>query len=542
MKREEQQFLNDLDKHLWTAANRLLPMIDAAVYKHVVLGLIFLKYVSDAFRERRTELETHFRDSTHDYYLNDESLITDELEARDYYTEKNVFWVPALARWDFIKDNAKVANGTILKVKNGNTTEYKFNGIGRLLDDALEAVEKDNPKLKGVLEKDFARRQIDSTLPGLIDLIAEIPFKHETLRAKDILGHVYEYFLGQFAIAEGKKGGQYYTPKSIVTLIVEMLQPFRGRVYDPCCGSGGFFVQSEEFVKEHGGNIGQVSVYGQESNPTTWKLASMNMAIRSMDFDFGKEPANTFTRDLHPDLRADFIMANPPFNMKEWKDSVKDDDPRWKYGIPPAGNANFAWLQHMIHHLAPNGSLGLLLANGSMSSNTSNEGEIRKALVDADLVECMVALPSQLFTNTQIPACIWFIARNKATGNGWRDRKGETMFIDARNLGYMKDRVLRDFTNDDIGKIADTFHAWKKGDGYEDIAGFCAIAKFEDIKKQEYVLTPGRYVGLAQQEDDAEPFEEKMLRLTKLLYEESAESTRLESAIRKNLERLGYAE
>ncbi|MCS6996686.1 MAG: type I restriction-modification system subunit M, partial [Casimicrobiaceae bacterium] len=359
MNPEEQQFLDELDKKLWTAADRLRANVDAAVYKHVVLGLIFLKYISDAFAERRAELAAAFRDPTHEYYLGEEAedLIAEELEARDYYTEKNVFWVPALARWDFIQAHAKVAVGTRLEVKNGKTSVYEFKGIGRLLDDALEAVEKENPKLKGVLEKDYARRQIDAALPGLIDLIGSIPFHHGTLKAKDILGHVYEYFLGEFALAEGKKGGQYYTPKSIVTVIVEMLQPFQGRVYDPCCGSGGFFVQSEKFVEEHRGRIGQISVYGQESNPTTWRLASMNMAIRGMDFDLGKEPANTFTHDQHPDLRADFIMANPPFNMKEWNAGVKDDDPRWKYGIPPASNANFAWMQHMIHHLAPHGSM-----------------------------------------------------------------------------------------------------------------------------------------------------------------------------------------
>lgn len=543
MQQEEQQFLNDLDKKLWTAANKLLPMLDAAVYKHVVLGLIFLKYVSDAFKERREELQAAFADPKNDYYLGPDGaeLIEQELEARDYYTEKNVFWVPALARWDFIKNHAKVANGTVLKVKNGKVFDYKFNGIGRLLDDALEAVEKENAKLKGVLEKDYARKQIDSALPGLIDLIAEIPFKHHTLKAKDILGHVYEYFLGQFAIAEGKKGGQYYTPKSIVTTIVEILEPYKGRVYDPCCGSGGFFVSSEKFVEEHGGRIGQLSVYGQESNPTTWKLASMNMAIRGMDFDFGKEPASTYTRDMHPDLRADFIMANPPFNMKEWNAGVKDDDPRWKYGIPPANNANFAWLQHMIHHLAPNGSMALLLANGSMSSNTNNEGEIRKAIIEADLVECMVALPGQLFTNTQIPACIWFLTRNKSARSGYRDRKNHTLFIDARNLGYMKDRVLRDFATEDIRKIADTFHAWKKGEGYADEAGFCKSAVLNDIRKHDYVLTPGRYVGAAEQEADGEPFEDKMARLTATLNEQFAESAKLETAIRENLARLGYA-
>jgi len=542
MKQDEQQFLSDLDKHLWKTADKLRANVDAAVYKHVVLGLIFLKYVSDAFKERRAELEANFRDPKHDYFLGDaaDDLITEELEARDYYTEKNVFWVPALARWDFIRNNAKVAVGTKLQVKNGKASEYEFKGIGRLLDDALDEVEKENTRLKGVLEKDYARKQIDATLPSLIDLIAEIPFQHETLKAKDILGHVYEYFLGQFALAEGKKGGQYHTPKAIVTLIVKMLGPYQGRVYDPCCGSGGFFVQSEKFVQEHGGRIGRLSIYGQESNPTTWRLASMNMAIRGMEFDFGKEPANTFARDLHPDLRADFIMANPPFNMKDWKDGVRDDDPRWQYGIPPTGNANFAWLQHMVYHLAPNGSLGLLLANGSMSSNTNNEGEIRKALIEADRVECMVALPGQLFTNTQIPACIWFLTRNKAERNGFRSRKGETLFIDARNLGYMKDRVLRDFAPEDISRITDTFSAWKKGQGYEDIPGFCKAAKIEGIKKHDYVLTPGRYVGAPPQEDDGEPFEEKMARLTATLKEQFAEGARLEAEIRKNLAGLGY--
>ncbi len=568
MNPEEQEFLNNLDKQLWTAANRLLPMLDAAVYKHVVLGLIFLKYVSDAFKQRREELEESFQDPAHDYYLGEDGheFIEDELEARDYYTEKNVFWVPALARWDFIQASAKVANDTVLQVKNGKTMEYKFKGIGRLLDDALDAVGKENPKLKGVLEKDYVRKNIDNALPGLIDLIADIPFNHKSLQAKDILGHVYEYFLGQFAIAEGKKGGQYYTPKSIVTLIVEMLAPYKGRVYDPCCGSGGFFVQSEKFVEEHGGRIGALAIYGQESNPTTWRLASMNMAIRGMDFDFGGQPANTFSRDLHPDLRASFIMANPPFNMKEWNAGVKEDDPRWKYGTPPASNANFAWMQHMLYHLAPNGSMALLLANGAMSSQTNNEGGIRQALVEADLVECMVALPGQLFTNTQIPACIWFLSKNKQArpdgsgDGGYRKRNGEVLFIDARNLGYMKDRVLRDFDFDtDIRKIVDTFHGWRMDYGqvqvsddeialidpkpeflYEDVPGFCYSASLDEIKKHDYVLTPGRYVGAAEVEDDGEPFEDKMARLTAQLDEQFGESARLEKQIRQNLSRLGF--
>jgi type I restriction enzyme M protein len=546
MNDEEQQYLNNLDKQLWAAADRLRAAVNPSEYMHVVLGLVFLKYISDAFKERRLELEAAFKDPANDYYLGEDAgdLIAQELEARDYYTETNVFWVPALARWDFLKDNAKVALDTVLTVKNGKTFEYKFKGIGRLLDDALEAVEKDNPKLKGVLDKSYARWRVDEALPGLIDEFSKIPFNHGALKAKDILGHIYEYFLGEFSIAAGKRGGEFYTPKSIVSLIVEMLEPFEGRVYDPCCGSGGFFVQSERFVLEHGGKIGQLSIYGQEFNPTTWRLASMNMAIRGLDFDFGKEPASTYTRPQHPDLRADFIMANPPFNMKAWKEGVKDEDVRWKYGVPPDGNANFAWMQHMIHHLAPHGSMALLLANGSMSSNTNNEGDIRQTLIEADLVECMVALPGQLFTNTQIPACIWFLTRSKAqrgiAGKTKRSRHGEMLFIDARQLGYMKDRVLRDFKLEDIAKVANTFHAWQRGAGYADEAGFCKAATLADIRKADYVLTPGRYVGAAAQEADAEPFEEKMARLTAVLSDQFKESARLELAIRNNLAGLGY--
>ena len=542
MNNEEQQFLNHLDKQLWAAADRLRSAVNPSEYMHVVLGLVFLKYISDAFKERRLELQAAFKDPANDYYLGDaaDEVMDQELEARDYYTETNVFWVPSLARWDFLKENAKVAIDAVLTVKNGKAFEYKFKGIGRLLDDALEAVEKDNPKLKGVLDKSYARWRVDEALPGLIDEFSKIPFNHGALKAKDILGHIYEYFLGEFSIAAGKRGGEFYTPKSIVGLIVEMLEPFAGRVYDPCCGSGGFFVQSERFVLEHGGKIGQLSIYGQEFNPTTWRLASMNMAIRGLDFDFGKEPASTYTRPQHPDLRADFIMANPPFNMKAWKEGVKDDDPRWKYGVPPDGNANFAWMQHMIHHLAPHGSMALLLANGSMSSNTNNEGEIRKAIVEADLVECMVALPGQLFTNTQIPACIWFLTRSKGERKANRSRHGEVLFIDARQLGYMRDRVLRDFKLKDIGHIAATFHAWQRGIGYADQAGFCKSATLADIRKADDVLTPGRYVGAAAQEADAEPFEDKMARLTAALGDQFSESARLETTIRKNLAGLGY--
>lgn len=560
-----QKFLQDLEKKLWTAADKLRSTLDAAQYKHAVLGLLFVKYVSDAFDIRRQELLAQFENPEHDYYLNPGDYESDEeyqaeiaveLEIRDYYTEKNVFWVPQLARWETLQNHSKLPPGSEIVIKNGKETTYTIRSVGRLIDDALEAIEKDNPKLKGVLNKQYGRLQIDQVKLGeLIDLIATIPFRHASLQAKDILGHVYEYFLGQFALAEGKKGGQFYTPKSIVTLIVEMLQPFQGRVYDPAMGSGGFFVQSEQFIKEHGGKLGNVSIYGQEYNHTTWQLAAMNMVIRGLDFNFGKEPANTFTNDQHPDLRADTIMANPPFNMKEWDTGVSDDDPRWQYGKPPSGNANFAWMQHMLYHLAPNGSMGLLLANGSMSSNTNTEGDIRRALVENDLVECMVALPGQLFTNTQIPACIWFLTRNKQARGDFRDRSGEVLFIDARNLGYMKDRVLRDFKPEDIFKVADTFHAWQglsplqsrgeanaseQGGGYQALPGFCCSATLDEIKKHDFVLTPGRYVGAADEVEDGEPFAEKMARLTAQLQGQFARSRELEGAIKRNLAGLGY--
>jgi type I restriction enzyme M protein len=502
---DSQAFLRELDKKLWTAADKLRSNLDAAVYKHAVLGLIFLKYVSDSFAERQREIEAMLRDPESDFYMAPadhggeagyDEAIRLELEERDYYIEKNVFWVPALARWKTLQDSAKLPAGTVITVKNGKTTDYKITSTGKLIDDALEAVEKENPKLKNVLNKNYTQLQIDpANLAGLIDLIATIPFQHADLHAKDILGHVYEYFLGQFALAEGKKGGQYFTPKSIVSLIVEMIEPYQGRVYDPAMGSGGFFVQSERFIEEHGGTIGDIMVFGQESNPTTWRLAAMNMAIRGIDFDFGKEPADTFTRDQHPDLRADFVMANPPFNIKEWWDGKLEGDARWKYGTPPQGNANFAWVQHMLHHLAPNGSMALLLANGSMSSNSSGEGDIRRALIEADLVECMVALPGQLFTNTQIEACVWFLTRNKAKRSrpgaaALRDRRGQTLFIDARKLGFMKDRVLRDFSKEDAKKIVGTFLDWRTG-SHEDIPGFCNSSTLNQIAENGYSLAPG---------------------------------------------------
>jgi len=559
---EEQLFLNELDKKLWTAADKLRATLSAAEYKHAVLGLIFVKYVSDAFKKRRDELEKNLKDPEHDYYLNPEDFdsteeyeeeIKLELEVRDYFTEKNVFWVPERSRWDNLENNSKIAVGDDLPwmVKNskGETVNEKMKSVGILVDNALSAIEKDNPKLKGILNKTYARLNLDDDKLGdLISLIGSIKLDHPTLASKDILGHVYEYFLGQFASAEGKKGGQYYTPKSIVSLIVEMLMPFKGRVYDPAMGSGGFFVQSEKFINQHKGKIDAISVYGQEYNHTTWQLAAMNMAIRGIDFNFGGQPADSMNNDLHLDLRADYIMANPPFNMKEWWTEKLAKDVRWKYGTPPQNNANFAWLQHMIHHLGPQGSMALLLANGSMSSNTNNEGEIRKNIVQADLVECMVALPGQLFTNTQIPACIWFLTKNKEAKNGKRARQGEVLFIDAREKGFMKDRVLRDFTLDDIKDIADTFHTWqgleiKEGDTkkeYEDIPGYCKIVQIADIEKNDFVLTPGRYVGTVAQEEDTEPFAEKMARLTTELKGHFEEGNRLEGEIKKQLGGLGY--
>jgi len=528
---EEQKFLQDLEKKLWTSANKLLPSLDAAVYKHVVLGMVFLKYVSDSFETRRQELLKEFTNPDSEYFFTDDpndEMIEEELENRDYYTEKNVFWVPAAARWNYIQDNARLSLGSPLPLGG------EFKGAGKMLDDTMELIEKENPKLKRILNKNYAQLQIEQTkLADLLDLIATIPFTHETLKAKDILGHVYEYFLGQFAAAEGKKGGQFYTPKSIVNLIVEMIEPYKGRIYDPAMGSGGFFISSEKFISEHSGKLGDISVYGQESNPTTWRLAAMNMAIRGIDFNFGKEPGDTFTKDQHPDLRADFVLANPPFNQDEWWDGSLEGDARWKYGTPTKGNANYAWIMHMLHHTSPNGVVGLVLANGSLSSTTSGEGDIRKALIEADLVESIVALPSQLFANTQIPACIWILSRNKK-------RKGETLFVDTRNVGHMIDRKQKAFSDDDLKSIADTFHSWRDGNDYEDIAGEYFSATIEDIKKQEYILTPGRYVGVAEEDDDGIPFKEKMDKLTTTLGEQFKESAKLEEMIKKNLAGLGY--
>lgn len=733
MNNTEQQFLKALDAKLWKAADKLRSSIDAANYKHIVLGLIFLKYISDAFEQRQDDLTELFQQADADniYYLDpsfydsdeayDQALI-DELEIRDYYTEKNIFWVPKMARWDFLQKAAALPANSVI-AQDGSDKDIRLRSVSWLIDNAMDEIERANDKLKNVLNRISGYQLPDDRLKGLIDSFSDTSFanpehdgKSLNLSSKDILGHVYEYFLGQFALAEGKKGGQYYTPKSIVNLIVEMLQPCEGRVYDPAMGSGGFFISSDKFITRHADTQGynaseqrrRISVYGQESNPTTWKLAAMNLAIRGIDFDFGKQPADSFLNNQHPDLRADCVMANPPFNVKDWWHESLDGDARWQYGTPPAGNANFAWLQHMLHHLAPTGRMALLLANGSMSSNTNNEGTIRQNLIKADLVECMIALPGQLFTNTQIPACIWILNKAKVQTNP--NNKGKVLFIDARNVGYMKDRVLRDFTTDDIANIADTYHAWQhqspspsgrgvRGEGkktsidpklieyarelrknqtdaenllwqllrnrriadakfrrqhpignyiadfychehkliieldgsqhhteagkakdaqrdafmaqqglrvlrfdnrqmlteteavlqvihdalipspsptgrrelspaeqsgksalssataqkspnppgeglgegeYQDIAGFCKSASLADIAASDYVLTPGRYVGAEEVEDDGVPFAEKMQDLTAQLHAQFEQGRKLESEIVANLAGLGY--
>ncbi len=498
---------------LWAAADKLRNNMDAAEYKHVVLGLIFLKYISDAFEELYQNLKAR-----------KDTDFTDP-EDRDEYKAENVFWVPKEARWVHLQANAKQPL------------------IGKIIDDAMVAIERDNPSLKGVLPKDYARPALDKQRLGeLIDLIGTIGLGDKENRSKDILGRVYEYFLSQFASAEGKKGGQFYTPRCVVRTLVSMLAPYKGRIYDPCCGSGGMFVQSERFIEEHGGRVGDLAIYGQESNPTTWRLAKMNLAIRGIDGNLGGEHADSFHKDLHKDLKADFILANPPFNSKDWGGDQRRDDVRWVYGIPPKNNANFAWVQHFIHHLSPKGMAGYVLANGSMSSNTSGEGEIRQKMVQADLVDCMVAMPGQLFYSTQIPVCLWFLTKDKKGGR-YRDRRKQVLFIDARKMGTMMDRVHRELTDEDIARIAGTYHAWRgdKGTGkYEDIPGFCKSATVDEITSHGFVLTPGRYVGAADVEDDGEPFPEKMVRLTTELDEQFKESAKLEKEIRKNLKGLGF--
>ncbi len=512
---------------LWQAADKMRGHMDPSEYKHVVLGLLFLKYISDSFESRRKQLESELSDSQSDFYTVNHETRHAILEDRDEYLADNVFWVTPEARWSYLQDNAKQPT------------------IGRLVDDAMLAIEKENPRLKGVLPKNYGRPDLDKTQLGeLIDLVGTIGLGDEASRKKDVLGRVYEYFLARFASQEGKGGGEFYTPAHIVRLLVEMLEPYKGRVYDPCCGSGGMFVQSEKFVAAHGGRIGDISIFGQESNPTTWRLAQINLAIRGIDANLGDHNADSFHNDLHPDLKADFVLANPPFNDSDWGGESLQDDERWVSGTPPAGNANYAWVQHFIHHLNPHGRAGFVLANGAMSSNTSNEGTIRKAIIEADLVDCMVALPGQLFYSTQIPVCLWFINRSKT-------RKSETLFIDARKLGTLTDRVHRELTEEDIHKVADTYHTWKaepspagrgEGEGYVDIPGFCKSATLEDIRQNNHILTPGRYVGVEALEDDGESYEEKMTRLSAQLYKQFAESAQLEAEIRQILEELGYGE
>ena len=504
------------ETELWAMADTLRGAMDAAEYKHVVLGLIFLKYISDAFEERHAAVRAGWGE--------------DAAEDRDEYTAESVFWVPPEARWELLKSQARQPT------------------IGQVVDDAMTSIERDNPALRDVLPKDYARPGLDKQRLGrLIDMVSNIKIGDEDARSKDVLGRVYEYFLSQFASAEGKKGGEFYTPRCVVKLLVEMLEPYRGRVYDPCCGSSGMFVQSLAFIHAHatgngnGGRArGDLSVYGQESNYTTWRLAKMNLAIRGIEGQISH--GDSFHNDRHPDLKADFILANPPFNVSDWGGDRLTDDPRWQYGVPPKGNANFAWAQHIVHHLAPTGMAGYVLANGSMSSNQSGEGQIRKSMIEADLVDCMVALPGQLFYSTQIPACLWFLARDRQ-GRKFRDRRGEVLFIDARKLGSMVDRTHRELTDEDIACIADTFHAWRGEKGaieYADVRGFCRSVALDELRKHEHVLTPGRYVGADLQEDDGEPFEEKMARLVSQVQQQQAEATQLDKTIAAKLRKLGY--
>jgi len=517
--------LDDIKKTLWATADKLRANMDAAEYKHLVLGLIFLKYVSDTFVARRLEVEARLRNPDDEFYYGeaDAEDIAAELEDRDYYKSANVFWVPDGARWESIRSMAKNVE------------------IGKFIDNALTLIESENPKLKGILDKRYARAQLpDGKLGELVDLVSTIGFGDNPAVARDVLGQVYEYFLGQFASAEGKKGGQFYTPASIVKTLVAVLAPHQGKVYDPCCGSGGMFVQSEKFIEAHGGKLGDVSIYGQESNPTTWRLAAMNLAIRGIDFNLGREPADTFTRNQHADLRADFILANPPFNISDWWHGSLEGDPRWVYGDPPQGNANYAWLQHMLHHLKSTGRAGIVLANGSMSSSQNNEGVIRAAMVDADVVEVMIALPGQLFFNTQIPACLWFLAKTKK-------RKGEVLFIDARKQAKMISRVQAELDDAAITRIAETVAAWRgeveEGSTvteYQDQPGFCRSVPLAEIAQHGHVLTPGRYVGAAEVEDDDEVFADKMRKLTEKLGEQMAKGAEFDALIRQKLGGLGY--
>lgn len=504
-----------LEQTLWEAADKLRGNQEPSEYKHIVLGLVFLKYISDRFEERRTSLESE---------LATDGIKPDRLasflEDRDEYTSHNVFWVPEKARWSTIQDSAKHPQ------------------IGEIIDHAMDLIEKENPTLRGVLPRNYSRDGLDKRRLGeLVDLIGSIGFGTDNDHgADDVLGRVYEYFLGQFAGKEtGKDAGAFYTPRSVVKTLVEMLEPYKGRVYDPAAGSGGMFVQSADFVKAHGGKRTDISVYGQEFTDTTWKLAKMNLALRGIEADLGSHSADSFLEDLHPDLRADFVIANPPFNVSDWWNAKLEGDPRWEYGTPPQGNANFAWVQHFIYHLSPKGTAGFVLANGSLSSKTGGEGEIRRKLVEADLVDCIVAMPDKLFFNTGIPVSLWFVSKARH-GNGHRERRGEVLFIDARKLGDMETRRLRVLTDEHIAKIADTYHAWRSHEGgYEDVPGFARATSLEEIQKHDFVLTPGRYVGAAEAEIDDEPIDEKIERLRTKLFEEFDRGRRLEDEIRGRL-------
>ena len=498
--------------------------MDAAEYKHLVLGMIFLKYISDTFVEHQQKILKTVSNPDSDYYVGDDPKDHQkELEDRDYYKQDNVFWVPTKARWNYINANAKVKE--IFKE-------------GQLIDEALVAIENENPPLRGKLDKRFGAALLEPGKMGeLVDVISKIGFNTNE-KGRDILGEVYEYFLGKFAVLEGKNAGSFYTPSHVVKLLVAIIAPNEGRVYDPCCGSGGMFVQSEEFIKNHGGRLDDISIYGQESNPTTWRLAAMNLAIRGIYANLGKEPRDTFAADQHPDQKFDYILANPPFNVSDWGGENYESDVRWVYGRPPVGNANYAWLQHMLWKLRPGGQAGVVLANGSMSSNTNNEGNIREEMIRKDILEVMVALPSKLFLNTSIPVCLWFLTNDK-TQRG-RDRQKETLFIDAREMGTMVSRKERVLTDEDIRKISETVSSWRNETKYENISGFCYSAKSEEIEKNNFIVTPGRYVGFPEEEDDGELFEDKMKRLTSLLKTQQEEGVKLDQKIAENLNRIGY--
>jgi len=507
-KNKNQADSEPIEKQLWAAADKLRKNIDAAEYKHVMLGLIFLRYISDAFEELHQKL------------LEEESQGADP-EDRDEYKAENVFFVPEIARWTYLQKKAKEPT------------------IGKTVDDAMDAIEKENPSLKNVLPKVYARGNLDPTnLGSLIDLIGNVSIGTTKARSADVLGHVFEYFLGEFALAEGKKGGQFYTPRYVVELLVEMLQPFKGRVFDPCCGSGGMFVQSEKFVEKHQGRIDDISIYGQESNQTTWRLAKMNLAIRGIESSQVKwNNEGSFLNDAHKDLKADFVIANPPFNDSDWSGDLLRNDGRWQYGIPPAGNANYAWIQHFLYHLNPKGQAGFVLAKGALTSKSSGEGEIRKAMVEARLVDCIVNLPAKLFLNTPIPASLWFLSRDKSNG-GFRNRRDEILFIDAREMGHLINRRTRELSRDDIEKIAGTYHAWRDLNGkYEDISGFCNSASIDKVREFDYVLTPGRYVGLAEEEEDFD-FNERFTKLKAEFEEQLNEEERINKLILENLDKV----